>query len=1541
MNVCSYNGAISCRIVPTSAPAGTLTTDLVPIELSKQGQTDFYMINSGWASTGITLCRMVGGTLKCDLSTRSGMGVSGEGVGDLNGDGLTDLFYIGNTANDGGLCLSNENGIDCLPVANHGSDGYGYYFSGIADMFGDGVNRYWGKTSQYSLCRIAGDQEVCQPVDLSGMPADTVAVINAEGAYSRPFFVDGSGIPAALNCTTSPVYKNASYYQSCWITSAAISANQDRLVSVTNGVGNTAEADYARGDDPAVYNRYATVAGVEQRPVNQQRATSPGVLVKQLRQATGQGNKIATNFNYAGAMRDAWGRGSLGFTLMRATDEATGIATETGYSQTFPQVGMALSTNRFTPNCVLSSTVNTPAQKTFAMPGGGTNYFPYVAGSTTTRKDLDCSDMGTVTVANQYNDDWGNLNVQTTTTEGGGRTFTQSVTTGYMTGAGANYLAGLPTSVVASRTDGATVTRTLNYTYNSSTGLRDTETVEPGNAALQLVTTYDRSGNKFGLVNIVKQSWTNPACATSGWPEAGCVVNMSRKVSDTTYDPMGRFPVTMKNALDHLQTLTFDQASGAMTSRIDANQLKTTWTVDGFGRVLVELRPDGNETRSYLKKCAGDCPFNSTTAEIAEQFHGGERIAVPQVSYRDSAGHIERSRTWGFDGTSIVTDHRYDDRGRLWESDQPRFDNAPAYLASRQGYDDLNRVIRVTTKDGSGADQTTRTDNHGLIVELTNPLQQTRTETRDVLGQLRSVLDSGAPRGTTSFTYDPFGNLKTTTDPNKNVITVDYDNLGRKVGLHDPDLGWIEYSLDPVGQVFAQTSPVQRDAGQKTWMSYDLLGRMTARYDGNDFQSHWIFDAATAGVGQLAEAYTGQATNKDYRRLQTYDSFARPKLVTQYLKDGQYTAATDYDTWGRLVSQTYRRGNDVPKVFNMRFNNYGYLARVDRGTQMLWTSTRQDAANRLIGAALGNGLTQNRGFNVYNGQLDHAEVSTAANAARLQEGYLYDAIGNVKTRSQYWDAGGFVESFEYDTLNRLSSSQVTGQPSPQTYTYDAAGNLLTKTGLGTYTYPAQGATAYQPHAVQSVTNIAGTYTYDKNGNLKSGGGRTVSWTGFDMPLTITKGSASATFYYGPEHQRVRQKRNDGDVIYAGAQEVEPVASGGVRVKTYWPNGIGMEIDQSGSTQLNWTHLDRLGSPIAMTAEDGTIRADSKLEYDVWGKRRSAVDNASTDDSIDGKVDNRGFTGHEMLDQLELVHMNGRVYDPLIGKFLSGDPLISDPMNGQQYNRYSYVLNNPTNLTDPTGFCTTPTGSHICGGGTPPNLSCDGNCTYVGIGGGKGDVTSDSAQPKKAKGNGSASTRPESQKNAGSANTTNWTGGQTRDMNASQVAGTAVEGLRGDPLVQMVTTVVVTAKKLLSDGIDIAHGDSQASAAAKEDLQKNWMGYANAFFALGFAKRINPLNKPPRYQGPKPSYHVNPAHVPGQRGFNPAKTPLPKDAEDVFARAVPNDPTNPSAWFGKNSDGQIYRYSLGNDGTAHFSGIDGVGDGVRNLTKYAIDRLNGR
>jgi RHS repeat-associated protein len=64
---------------------------------------------------------------------------------------------------------------------------------------------------------------------------------------------------------------------------------------------------------------------------------------------------------------------------------------------------------------------------------------------------------------------------------------------------------------------------------------------------------------------------------------------------------------------------------------------------------------------------------------------------------------------------------------------------------------------------------------------------------------------------------------------------------------------------------------------------------------------------------------------------------------------------------------------------------------------------------------------------------------------------------------------------------------------------------------------------------------------------------------------------------------------------------------------------------------------------------------------------------------------RGYSGHEHLDHLGLIHMNGRVYDPEIGRFISADPYVQFPESTQGFNRYTYVANNPLSYTDPSGY----------------------------------------------------------------------------------------------------------------------------------------------------------------------------------------------------------------------------------------------------------------
>ena len=1261
----------------------------VGIEAGRQDVSDLYSVwhkkstaaqndatSFGDIYHGVTVC-WAGSPMVCDTPYQAvdvqGLNlppISGAaGTGDLNGDGLSDFVY--RIQGDGVyVCLSMETGVDCRKVNVPWSASASQTLS-LGDFIGDGVTRLYAYIQPNApsddgalgyICRLADVSFVCQ----------NAPFIPTSG-YLGPLSITGSGVADFVYraANRDPVTGN----RPLDTYTLAVAPGTDKLIAVTNGVGFREEADYARANDGATYKRFAD--GIQ--PVYPQIARQPGVLTSRQRHANGQGGWRSETFFYAGALSDAFGRGSLGFSQVTSTETSSGISTTTTFSQVFPHIGTGTSVKVTAPNGVtLSDTQYTLDQQNIkALLSGGSTVFAFVKSQTATKADLNGDSLGTQTVTNVYGDGWGNLTDQTTQASLSGKTFTAQTTTVYRNDE-TRWLLGLPTSVAIKRTDpvSGTLTRTQATDYDAVTGLAVSQTQEPGDATLQVVTTLDRSGTPYGLVNKTTQSWFDPSPVNGG--------NKSRTVSDITFDDRGRFPLSTKNALGYSEQRSFDAGTGAMTSHTDINGLTTTVQVNAFGRATSSQAPDGTTTKSYQKQCDAACPGYAVVAAITDVFNGSDRIHVPTVQYMDSAGHKLRDLTWGFDGRAIVIDTRYDSLGRVYEVDQPHYTNGTAYLASRNGYDALGRVTSVTSLDDNGVERSATTTYLGPVREIRDGKQQLRVETRDALGQLTQVVDPKL--GLTRFGYDPFGNLAKTVDPNGNVIVVGYDKLGRKTSLNDPDLGLIEYGVDPLGQTWWQRSANQRAMpGQPgTRTEFDLLGRMTARYE-PDLESHWAYDVAANGKGQLAEAYTIANGVKDYRREHSYDSLSRPAATVQTLTDGPYTSTQGYDAWGRPKRQTLARGSSPAKEFVQRYNSQGYLSQVDRNGSAIWTVQAQDASQRVTQALLGNGLTQTRGYSAYSGRPLNNWLATEGGAQRLSESYAYDVLGNILQRQLGWDGSGFGETFTYDELNRLKTSQVTGQ-GVFSYDYDAAGNLISKTGVGTYDYGAQGASAVRPHAVKTISGPAATsFGYDDNGNLLSGAGRGVTWTSFDMPRTMTKGAVSATFAYGPEHQRARQTRGDGgSVIYAGAQETE--TSGGVtKVRTYWPMGLGFESEVVGgasTAQLYWRHVDWLGSPVALSDAGGNLA--EKMSYDAWGQRRT-LDGTATPASLDGVLDNKGFTGHEMLDQLDLVHMNGRVYDPLTARFMSADPMVGSPGDGQAYNRFSYVNNNPTNLTDPSGF----------------------------------------------------------------------------------------------------------------------------------------------------------------------------------------------------------------------------------------------------------------
>jgi RHS repeat-associated protein len=1054
----------------------------------------------------------------------------------------------------------------------------------------------------------------------------------------------------------------------------------DKIWAVTNGFGATSYVEYVDGlPSGVISSSHSSVLSYPQHP-----SMAASKIVRRLHTPTGGSDESILSYRYKDSGLDVHGRGGLGFERVEITDEGTGIVTESTFAQAWPLTGMVsqltVTANQGGRSFVLSDLKNQLKWKSIGQQNGTATQFPYVANSSKNSVDLDGSDLGTVVVAGDgvpdvTYDEWGNLLAISTTVTGSllspGTSYSEVTNNIYFAADVNHWLVGLmktTSNIRSGSTSGAALTRTKMFTYESGfTGKVNTITAEPGDAQLKSVLTITRS--KLGLEEGKTLSWGTNQLRWDG----------------TSYDPLGRFPISYSRNNNSIEVREFDSGTGAMISRKDFNGQLTTWNVDGFGRTTREIRPDGNESRHYYKRCAGNCPGSAVVASILDELHGPVRIAVPRVFYHDALGHLIQGASWAFDGTSIEKNYLYDSRGLLREEKWPNFQGQQAYTKRKLEYDNLGRLTSVASSDEAGMNIFATFEYHGFKTVSTNANLQQRIEFHNAAGQLEAVVD--ALGHTTQFSYDPFGQVIRTIDPNGNSVEAKYDVLGHRIELNDPDLGRITYTVDAIGQVLEKITPEQRKKGQATTYIYDSLGRLTRRSE-DSLVSSWYYDSGSFSMDRLVEANTG-IDGSGYKRINSYDELGRLHSVSTDFGAQVYRKILTYDDWGRLINERYQTGNDLTsaKDFAYRYNDKGMLARLERGGATIWRAQSRDAADRLVAAVIGNGLTQRFEYNALTGRLTGHELKTSSSEKRVKADYQYDNIGNVTTRTQAWDTEFFNENFTYDQLNRLRTSTLTNVSSANTdYSYDAAGNIVSKSDVGTYDYGSQGLLngqqAARPHAVKAIGG--NNFSYDDNGNLVNGLGRIIKWTSFDMPETVTTASASSSFVYGPELQRTKQIRLDKSyVYYADGQEIDITAAGAATVRTYWPMGVGFEIDSPGvATSYHWIHRDRLDSVIAITNQSGVL--EQRLAYDPWGARR-ALNGGKSSLGYSVAWDNKGFNSHEMLDNLGLVHMNGRIYDPLTARFLSADPLVSDPENGQSYNRYSFVQNNPTNLTDSSGL----------------------------------------------------------------------------------------------------------------------------------------------------------------------------------------------------------------------------------------------------------------
>lgn len=874
------------------------------------------------------------------------------------------------------------------------------------------------------------------------------------------------------------------------------------------------------------------------------------------------------------------------------------------------------------------------------------------------------------------------------------------------------------------------------YTTGNWIGLINTETIEPDDPDFAVTTThyYDDFGNK------VRSSITADGQSRYQRVEYDARGRYVDKTFDVFNDGAGGQTERLVNQVinrDKFGTPTEVQRNVGVNNIITSISATTAFgtpyfTTDSSGTSTVTTAGVGADT-------AGVCNAAFTTVYSQSQSADGSEAIV----CTDVRGRKIREATRGFDGNWIVADTEYNKLDRIVRASEPHTLFGTAYWTENQLYDVLGRPGLITAPNTA----TTTFVYSGFTTWITNILNQTRIEQKNVLDQMVQVTDP--LNGITSFTYDARGNLRTMTDPALNTTTISFDKLDRKIAMSDPDKGNWVYSynrfnelvcqLDANGQMTTQSYDVRGRLITRTDYQNDGSNSCSPLTTGGSIESNttWTYDTAANGLGQLA----GVVDNvSNYSQEVYYDRLGRTAQTRTTLPgvDGapsmHYQKIT-YDEYGR-VFQTFdaaRNTDDFTRNgVRHHYQAYGYLEKITDAVSyngepqaLYYQVDAMDERGNVTLAFYGNGVTQAAEYDPETGLATQLEAYTHFTSNPIQNLALtWDLVGNLTSRAETGtlvaqDTTGtlttnitrnLVETMPlgsgYDQMNRLRNYTLSGDAAGNfTVDIDNIGNITAKSDVGTYLYGSTcaGSQNAGPHAVCEIQGNGFTYqySYDDNGNQISGAGRTIDYTVFDKPSRIEKGGHITEFEYGPD--RTRYKRIDTGTngqtttLYIGGVEKVYYPDGTIQ----WKRDIGgvglilQQVDGAGVVVLNenqhYFQKDHLGSIAVITDQAGNVV--QAMDFDPWGKRRNIETwNALTDQEkeseygIDGKpITTRGFTGHEMLDEVGLVHMNGRIYDDTIARFVQADPIIQDPFKTQSLNRYSYVWNNPLNATDPSGF----------------------------------------------------------------------------------------------------------------------------------------------------------------------------------------------------------------------------------------------------------------
>jgi RHS repeat-associated protein len=1009
-----------------------------------------------------------------------------------------------------------------------------------------------------------------------------------------------------------------------------------------------------------------------------------------LEASNGIGGTYTQSFTFYNANLHLQGRGFVGFGKVRSTDSRNNLIQQSTFSQTFPHTGMPVSMILYQPNGTtkIAQTVNTLQSLSFGS-GFDARSFPYVSNSISDAWEVGGPMNGAWTVRKVSGvsamDPYGNpTSVTLSTTDEDNLSpwylenfQVQTVTT--ITNDTANWCLGLPseTTVTSTPPDGTSQSRTVDHGTPDYLSCRhDQEIVEPASSTLKVTSTYgfDSCGNVNSVTVVGKK------------PDG---TNMPSRVTQTSFGAPCILPESITNALGQTSSAVFNSKHGLLTSQTDANGLTVSYVYDNFGRPTSVTRPDGTSTATSYSLCTSGCDSRVKMVAQVDERDTSSAVIRSSKRYFDMLDRQIYSYDQALTGGYTVSTSYFNALGQLVKQYQPVFDGAGWGGYTEYVHDLLNRATRVQLHDYSGVlDRETVVSYEGRKVVTTDPKGNATQRFLDVRGMLRRLTDP-SPGGTTNYVFDHFGNLKSVTDAASNVTSAVYNVRGFRTSTVDPDLGTWIYSINSLGELVSQTDA----KSQVTTVVYDKLSRPTSRTEAEGTSSWvWGTSATAKNIGKLA-SLSGPG---GYAESYTFDAFGRPSSTT-IIADATYSINMGYSSsTGLPDSLTYPVSTSSYR-FKTKFEyGFGILKKISDfnvPSTVYWELNALDERGQPIDEQLGNSARIISGFDPLTGLMSYRQTGTTAPYINRQNlSFEWDLNGNLKKRIDL-NQSNLTEEFFYDALNRLDYSQLNGVTNLD-LTLNAIGNITAKTSatdpaehVGTYTYHAT-----KKHAVVSTSN-GWSFGYDANGNMNSYKGNTIGWYSYNLPSVLNGAGQNSQFWYGPNRNRWKQVASyagGGETtIYVGGILEKVTAAGGTVYRHYVGAGSAKVVysrSTTGSEFTKYITADHLNSSTVVMDSAGASLVN--LSFASFGARRGSAWSGSPSSGDWTQISNvtrQGYTGHEHLDNINIVHMNGRVFDPALGRFLSPDRIIRDVGASQSWSGFGYVEGRNLSSTDPSGW----------------------------------------------------------------------------------------------------------------------------------------------------------------------------------------------------------------------------------------------------------------